>query len=183
MRQYAFAEQAKGLGRSEGQLIILDEDQGKSGATPQARSGFSRLVGAVARGEVGIVMSLEVSRLSRNDVDWHHLVFGVNHHPEIVDRSRQMMILKQKRERGEVSDSWFEERALILTQTYPDEDSDRRLQVTSDYTLLAPLRFHLYRQVRQRAEALGMRVDLHEDRILEGMDGAGLGPVGRLAGC
>jgi len=74
MRQYAFAEQAKTLGWSEGQLIILDEDQGKSGATPQARSGFSRLVGAIARGEVGIVMSLEVSRLSRNDVDWHHLV-------------------------------------------------------------------------------------------------------------
>lgn len=74
IRQYAFAEQAKTLGWTEPQLLIFDEDQGKSGATPQARSGFARLVGAVARGEVGIVMSLELSRLSRNDSDWHHLV-------------------------------------------------------------------------------------------------------------
>jgi excisionase family DNA binding protein len=73
-RQYGFAARARELGWSEQQVVILDEDQGKSGATPEARSGFSRLVTAVARGEVGIVMSLEVSRLSRNDADWHHLV-------------------------------------------------------------------------------------------------------------
>jgi len=73
-RQYGFAEQARALGWNEGQIVILDEDQGRSGATPQSRPGFARLVGAVARVEVGIVMSLEVSRLSRNDTDWHHLV-------------------------------------------------------------------------------------------------------------
>jgi len=73
-RQYAFAEQARALGWSERQIVILDEDLGRSGAAPQARPGFARLVGAVARTEVGIVMSLEVSRLSRNDTDWHHLV-------------------------------------------------------------------------------------------------------------
>jgi hypothetical protein len=94
-------------------------------------------------------------------------VFGVNHHPEIVNRSRQLMILEQKHERGEVNEQWFEERALILTATYPDEDSDRRIHLTSDYTLLAPLRFHVLRQVRRRAEALGVRLDLHEDQILE----------------
>ena len=55
-------------------FLIFDEDQGKSAANPEGRSGFSRLVTAVARAEVGIVMSLEVSRLSRNDADWHHLV-------------------------------------------------------------------------------------------------------------
>jgi hypothetical protein len=94
-------------------------------------------------------------------------VFGVNHHPEIVNRSRQLMILEQKRERGEVSEPWFEERALILTTSYPDEDSDQRIHLTSDYTLLAPLRFHVLRQVRRRAEALGIRLTLHEDQILE----------------
>jgi excisionase family DNA binding protein len=73
-RQYGFAEQARALGWSEGQIVILDEDQGRSGAAPESRPGFARLVGAVARAEVGIVMSLEVSRLSRNDTDWHHLV-------------------------------------------------------------------------------------------------------------
>jgi serine/threonine-protein kinase len=73
-RQYGFAEQAVALGWSEQQLVIVDEDQARSGAIPWARSGFARLVGAVARAEVGIVLSLELSRLSRNDPDWHHLV-------------------------------------------------------------------------------------------------------------
>lgn len=94
-------------------------------------------------------------------------VFGVNHHPEIVNRSRQLLILEQQRERGEVSPELFAERAEILTRTYPDENSDQRIHLTSDYTLLAPLRFHILRQVRRRAEALGFRVDVHENQILE----------------
>jgi len=74
-RQYAFAEQAGALGWSAERIVVIDEDQGKSGAIPQARVGFANLVAAVARREVGIVMSLELSRLSRNDADWHHLVY------------------------------------------------------------------------------------------------------------
>jgi len=74
-RQYAFADQAAALGWSRERVVVVDEDQGKSGAIPQSRAGFAKLVGAVARGEVGIVMSLELSRLSRNDADWNHLVY------------------------------------------------------------------------------------------------------------
>ena len=48
-RQYGFADQARALGWSEGQIVILDEDQGRSGAAPQSRPGFARLVGAVTR--------------------------------------------------------------------------------------------------------------------------------------
>jgi len=94
-------------------------------------------------------------------------VLGVNHHPEIVDRSRQMMILRQKRERGEVTSEWFLERARALTETYPDDTIDQRLQLTSDYTLLGPLRFFIHRQLRCRAEKLGIPLDLHEDRVLD----------------
>lgn len=104
-------------------------------------------------------------------------VFGVNHHPEIVDRSRQLMLLRQKRDRGEVTESWYEERAEILTRTYPDENSDQRLHLTSDYTLLAPLRYHLDRQVRLRAEALGIETDIHEDHILHSHDRVEADPV------
>src|SRR6202035_1127952 len=50
-------------------------------------------------------------------------IFAVNHHPEIVDRSRQKMILEQKLERGEVSREWYRERLDALTRTYADEDS------------------------------------------------------------
>lgn len=108
-------------------------------------------------------------------------VLGVNHHPEIVDRSRQMMILGQKRERGEVTQEWFEDRARALTENYPDDTTDRRLQLTSDFTLLGPLRFYVHRQVRRRAEALGLDLDVDEDRVLEeagpgvaaGLEGSG----------
>ena len=99
-------------------------------------------------------------------------VFGVNHHPEILDRPTQMMILQQKLARGEVGETWVAERLEILTRAYPDEDSDLRLHLTSDCTLLGPLRFHLCRQLRQRAEALGLPVALHEDMIPEAMGAA-----------
>jgi hypothetical protein len=93
-------------------------------------------------------------------------VFGVNHHPEVVDRERQLVLVQQKLERGEVSEQWVKERHEALTRTYPDEDSEQRLQRTSDYTLLGPLRFHLWRRVRLRAESLGFAVDLHEDHVV-----------------
>lgn len=94
-------------------------------------------------------------------------MFASNHHPEIVDRARQSMILQRKHDRGEVSTTWYEERLEILTRNYPDEDSEKRLALTSDFTLVAPLRFHLFRQVRLRARALGRNVPIHEDQLLE----------------
>ncbi len=97
-------------------------------------------------------------------------VFGVNHHPEIVNRAGQMAILEQKVERGEVTAQWAAERREILTRSYPAENSEHLLQLTSDYTLLRPLRFHLQRQVRRRAESLGFAVDLDEEQ-------AALGPL------
>jgi hypothetical protein len=93
-------------------------------------------------------------------------VFGVNHHPEIVDRSRQRMILEQKRERGEVTEEWYLDRRRLLNQ-YPDDSTDQRLHLTSDFTLLAPLRYFLYRALRQRAQSLGLRLDVDEAAALE----------------
>ena len=94
-------------------------------------------------------------------------MLAVNHHPEIVNRTRVLMVLWQKRARGEVTHQWYEERARAMTQTLRDEDSDRRLDLTSRYTLVEPLRFHLYRQIRLRAARLGRPTTLHEDRVTE----------------
>ena len=66
-----------------------------------------------------------------------------------------------------VTREWFEERLEMITRTYPGEDSDLRLHRTSVFTLLGPLRFHLERQIRRRAEALGLPVDIHEDEVLD----------------
>jgi len=93
-------------------------------------------------------------------------IFAVNHHPEIVDRSRQMLVLQQKLDRGEVTREWFEDRARVLTETYPDDAADYRLHLTSDYTLMGPLRYQIYRQVRLRAAALGLALPFHEDELL-----------------
>jgi len=93
-------------------------------------------------------------------------VFAVNHHPEVVERARQLQLLAAKLQRGEVSEEWVAERREILTRTYPDEDSDRRLQRTSECTLLGPLRFFVYRELRRRAAALRLSLALHEDQVL-----------------
>jgi len=98
-------------------------------------------------------------------------LFAVNHHPEIVDRFRQVMILDQKRERGEVSEQWYRERLETLTSSLPDEDLDQSLHLTSDFTLLGPLRFHLFRQIRERVEARGRTTGLHESRVMQAVLG------------
>lgn len=74
-RQYELAEWAVEMGWSSEQVKVIDGDQGQSGASPNARRGFLELVGAVAKGEVGIVISLEMSRLARNSPDWSHLLY------------------------------------------------------------------------------------------------------------
>jgi DNA invertase Pin-like site-specific DNA recombinase len=70
--QYAMAERARSLGFQR--VEIADEDLGSSaGVGAGRRDGFERLLAAVALGEVGIVISREVARLSRTDKDWCRL--------------------------------------------------------------------------------------------------------------
>lgn len=73
-RQYALRQRAVSLGWSDDRIVVIDCDQGKSGATTANRDGFQRLVAEVGMGNAGIVMGLEVSRLARNNVDWHRLL-------------------------------------------------------------------------------------------------------------
>ena len=73
-RQYELKRRAQALGWSAEQLVIIDEDQGLSGASAAERGGFQRMVAEVGLGRVGVVMGLEVSRLARNCADWHRLL-------------------------------------------------------------------------------------------------------------
>jgi len=91
-------------------------------------------------------------------------VFGVNHHPEIVNRPRQLTILKKRLERGSVNREWYAERAKAMTEIIGDERGDQWLHLTSSFLFFGPLRFHLYRQIRLRAVALGRQVDVDESR-------------------
>src|SRR6266568_4219843 len=70
--QYELAERIRGLGWQ--QIEIINSDLGSSAAMGSAsREGFERVLTSVALGEVGIVVSREVSRLSRTDKDWCRL--------------------------------------------------------------------------------------------------------------
>jgi DNA invertase Pin-like site-specific DNA recombinase len=73
-RQYALRSRAIALGWREDQIVVVDSDQGESGASAAWREGFQHLVAEVGMGRAGIVMGLEVSRLARNNADWHRLL-------------------------------------------------------------------------------------------------------------
>jgi DNA invertase Pin-like site-specific DNA recombinase len=71
--QYAMQDRARRLGFEK--VEVIDADLGASAAVAAAqREGFQRLLGAVACGEVGIVLSRELSRLLRTDRDFCQLV-------------------------------------------------------------------------------------------------------------
>ena len=74
-RQYDLVSWATSAGWSNERIVVIDEDQGKSASSAKTRPGFARLIAAVAQGLVGIVIALEVTRLSRNSPDWHHLLY------------------------------------------------------------------------------------------------------------
>ena len=73
-RQYALRGRAMAMGWPDDRVIVIDCDQGESGASAAWREGFRRLVTEVGLGRAGIVMGLEVSRLARNNADWHRLL-------------------------------------------------------------------------------------------------------------
>lgn len=71
-RQYALVDHARALGFHE--VIVIDEDLGRSGSGLIERPRFQRLVAEVCAGDVGAVFCIEASRLARNGRDWHHLI-------------------------------------------------------------------------------------------------------------
>jgi len=73
-RQYALETKARQLGWSPDRIIVIDSDLGQSGASAADRKGFQRLITEVTMDHAGIVLGLEVSRLARNNSDWHRLL-------------------------------------------------------------------------------------------------------------
>lgn len=73
-RQYALRDRAVALGWPIERVHVIDSDLGRSGAQSEGRDGFQLLVSEVAMGHAGVVLGLEVSRLARNNADWHRLL-------------------------------------------------------------------------------------------------------------
>ena len=108
-------------------------------------------------------------------------IFGVNHHPEIMDAGRQRLIVEDLWDRGEVTRAWYEERLNVVSQGNRDVAIARQLAVTTGFTFVWPLRFQLVKNLRQRAQRLGQRFDMHEDSITDKVIAAYTGPLPRPA--
>ncbi len=80
--QYRLADRALSFGWPKERIEVIDDDLGKSGTSSVGRGGFQRLIAEIGLGKAGIVLSLDASRLARNNRDWHQLLelcslFGV----------------------------------------------------------------------------------------------------------
>jgi DNA invertase Pin-like site-specific DNA recombinase len=73
-RQYHLASRARAVGWAEHLIVILDQDQGRSGTSTAGRDGFEYLMAEVGLGRVGAGRCLAASRLARSSSDWYRLM-------------------------------------------------------------------------------------------------------------
>ena len=73
-RQYKLCDRARDLGWPKDQIEIIDKDLAKSANGMAQRTGFDTMFTDVALNNVGLILSIEVSRLARNNSDWYRLL-------------------------------------------------------------------------------------------------------------
>jgi DNA invertase Pin-like site-specific DNA recombinase len=71
-RQYELVDEARRRGFRD--VVVIDDDLGRSASGTAARPGFEKLVAWLCAGDVGAVLCFDASRLARNRRDWHHLL-------------------------------------------------------------------------------------------------------------
>lgn len=72
--QYGLAARAEHYGWRKDRILVIDEDQGRTGSTADGREGFQRLLAEVGLNHVGLVLGIEMSRLARSCKDWYQLL-------------------------------------------------------------------------------------------------------------
>src|SRR6266571_1861657 len=72
--QYALQQRALELGWRAEDIEIIDADLGLTATSAAHRAGFQQVVARVTLGQVGIILSVDVARLSRNCSDWYPLL-------------------------------------------------------------------------------------------------------------
>ncbi len=87
-RQLGLADHAVELGWPRAQVVIVDDDLGRSGKSTEGREGFQRVAAEMTMGRVGAVLSLDASRLARSSADWHRLL-------EIAALTRTLLVDEQ----------------------------------------------------------------------------------------
>ena len=72
-RQYKFINRPCGLDWPKTQVKIIDEDSAKAGARTEQPSGFIIITAELGLGQAGRILSIEVSRVARNNTNWYRL--------------------------------------------------------------------------------------------------------------
>ena len=72
--QYDLKQRACECGWNPQDVEIIDADLGKTGSTAVGREGLKELITRVTLGQVGIIFSYDVTRLSRNCTEWYQLL-------------------------------------------------------------------------------------------------------------
>src|SRR5881296_3058096 len=72
--QDALHERARQCGWPDEAIAIIDDDLGLTAASAVHREGFHTAVAQVTLEQVGLILSYEVTRLSRNGSDWYPLL-------------------------------------------------------------------------------------------------------------
>jgi len=72
--QYALHDRARQLGWPDEAIAIIDDDLGLTAASAAHREGFHTLIAQVTLEQVGLILSYDVTRLSRNCSDWYPLL-------------------------------------------------------------------------------------------------------------
>src|SRR5206468_5738652 len=72
--QYALHERARQLGWPDEAIDVIDDDRGLTAASAAHREGFNTVVAQVTLGQVGLILSYDVTRLSRHGSDWYPLL-------------------------------------------------------------------------------------------------------------
>lgn len=95
--QLGLCEKAVALGWRKPRVI--DEDLGLSASGYVDRPGFQELLTRVAMREVGIILCLDASRLSRNSKDWAHLFELCSYFATLIADLEQVYDLGQPNDR------------------------------------------------------------------------------------
>ncbi len=72
--QYALRQRAESLGWRAEDIDVIDADLGLTATAAQHRPGFQDVVAQVTLGQVGLILSFDVTRLARNCSDWYPLL-------------------------------------------------------------------------------------------------------------
>jgi DNA invertase Pin-like site-specific DNA recombinase len=73
-RQRDLVNRAADLGWPRDRIRVLDQDLGETASRSGERAGFDEMVAQAAVGALGIILGLDVSRISRSNRNWYHLL-------------------------------------------------------------------------------------------------------------